>query len=182
MRSFKLYLSLAFIFGLLSSCYTKEHRRVKEASLQKLLSANDSSLHFVKDDNGIYAEKGKIDSLMWILYAANFQYNAFYSEDKKMPKLRPVQCNLSFWKKNIVAKDTIEYYFTFFYKDPKVNYMLEPDFLIGVGVIDNVNRYMTSGYFKNKIPATPSLSKKLFAKQDSLFRNYLKTYTGEMSD
>ena len=181
---------------LLTSCYTKEQRmrkqketfvrRMKEAreidSLRKLKISNDSLLNFVRDDNGNYVEKKKIDSLIWILYAANFQKEALHGEDRKMPKLYPVQCNFLFRDVTILGKDTIQYFFSFYYKNPEIYYQIDPDDAFGVVTIQNVNRYLVGGHLQMDKPATPKLSQQFFIKRDTLFRNYLKTYNGELSD
>jgi hypothetical protein len=174
-------LYLLSVLSFLMSCTSSSLKKNADSTTIHQIY-RDSSLNFVKDDNGTLVEKGKIDSLTWILYTANFESDALHGEDKKMPKLRPVQCDFLFRHITILGKDTTQYFFSFYYKDPKVFYLLDPDFFVGVGTIKNVNRYLVGAYFKMDIPATPELSTEFFAKRDKMFQDYLKNYKGEMSD
>jgi hypothetical protein len=87
-------------------------------------SSSDSSLSLVKDNKGNYVEKRKIDNLKWILYAVDFESDALHSQDKNMPKLYPVQCNFVFRHITTLGNDTAQYFFSFYYKDTKVPYLL----------------------------------------------------------
>lgn len=171
---YKFYLLL----GLAVAC--KSTTSKQNADSARVISSGDSSMSVVLNNYGKDVDEAKIDSFKWILYAASFRSDAIAG--KEMPKLRPVQCSFSLWDIKFLGKDTARYMFNFYYKDPNVGYWLDPNDQYGVATIKGVKRYLFGGHWQMDIPATPGLSEKFFNKQDSLFRNYLKTYNGEMND
>ncbi|MFX1706517.1 hypothetical protein PV783_21290 [Chitinophaga sp. CC14] len=134
---------------------------------------------YVSDEFGKTERKEVIDSLKWIFYSLNYEYNARHYIHSNS-KLKSIECDLRL-RKIVRIKDTSEYYFLSYSREPSEIYLIEPDDYIGIATVDGRVRYTIGGNFTYDKPVTSQAADSFFRRNDSLFINYIIHYKGAMN-
>lgn len=134
---------------------------------------------YLNDEFGKSEKKEIVDSLKWIFYSLNYSYIARHYIHNNI-EIDPVQCDVGLWK-IVRMKDTSEYYFLSYYREPSDKYLITPDDYIGLVTIGGQPRYTIGGNFTYDKPKTSKDADSFFRHNDSLFVNYITHYKGSIN-
>ena len=148
---------------------------------QKIDSNSKSTTQvYVSDEFGKTERKEVVDSLKWIFYSLNYEFDARHYIHN-VSKLKSIECDLRLWK-IMRIKDTTEYYFLCYSGEPTEKYLIEPDDYIGIATVGGRVRYTIGGNFTYDKPIFSQAADSFFQHNDSLFINYLIHYKGAMNE
>lgn len=148
-----------------------------------ILSCNTVNQNNLKDNKCVLVNESlaKIDSMKWIYYSMNFWGKAFFYDtlNRMEVKLDPVECDVALDEYRRVTTDSSYYLFSF--KKTGYNFLyVNISGIEGVRISKN-NLYPITLHVKSEYQNSPDLIRSHLAREDSIFRVYLSTYSGKVS-
>lgn len=123
-----------------------------------------------------------IDSIKWIAYSINYHKNAFSISDTAVLLKSIIECDINISKTYSENKDTC-FYTYYFYKGSEKNVLIPNDgYYDMIGVVPK-NKYMFPVHSIIDLSFTRNVDSCnfFFQEKERKFREYLKSYNGEIS-